>query len=120
MADKTNKILVIDDENAILLMMNDILEILGYEMDGVMTVREGLEKVVQDTYDFIICDLSLPDSDGREFFKNAILKKPEIKGKVVFSSGYLQEGELQEFCEINQIKFLSKPFKVEDIQAVLK
>ena len=120
MSADTNKILVIDDENAILLMMDDILDILGFKMEGVMTAKEGLEKLEQEDFAYIICDLSLPDINGREFFNRAVIKKPDIKGKFVFASGYLNTGELKDFCDANEIAFLNKPFKIENIQEVLK
>ncbi|GAB4182534.1 MAG: hypothetical protein Kow00108_19410 [Calditrichia bacterium] len=114
------KVLVIDDEQPILSMMEDILELLEVEMDGVETGNEALEKIKSGGYDLIICDLNLPDMDGKEFFVKAMEYEPGIKGKFVFSTGMNMDADMKSYCEQHSIRFLGKPFRIEDIQKLIQ
>lgn len=111
-----SKVLIIDDEQPIISMMEDIMELFEIEMDGAESGKEALELLSQNDYDYIICDMNLPDMDGKEFYKKAVELKPSIKGSFAFSTGYSQDPEIKSFCEEHQIDFLAKPFRVEDIQ----
>lgn len=113
------KVLVIDDEEPIRTMMEDILDLFDVRMVGAETGEEALEILEKEDFDFIICDLNLPDMDGKEFFRLSVERKPEVGGKFAFSTGFAQDPDLQRFCENHKIQFLSKPFRVEDIQRLL-
>ncbi len=114
-----NKILVIDDEQPILMMLEDILDLLGFEMVGAVNAAEAMEKIKEHEYKYIVCDLSLPDSDGRTLYTKIAESYPQFSDRFIFSSGHLQDSDLLEFCEGRNIKFLGKPFKIEDIQKLL-
>ncbi len=117
---KVSKVLVIDDETPIISMMQDILELFEIEMDGVGTGEEALKLLQENDYDYVICDLNLPDMDGREFYKKAVELKDKVKNAFAFSTGYAQDGDMKRFCDENGIKFLAKPFRLEDIQALFQ
>jgi hypothetical protein len=53
--------------------------------------------------------------DGIEFYKNAILKFPECKGRFIFFVDVLR-GEQWDFFRKNNIKCLKKPSQIKDIK----
>ncbi len=60
------KVLVIDDEKAILKAIKDILEYEKYQVDTALDGFEGVEKFKKDNYDIVLCDIKMPKMDGIE------------------------------------------------------
>jgi CheY-like chemotaxis protein len=60
------KILLIDDEAAILITLNKILRGAGYETHTATNGRDGLALFQRETFDLIILDRSMPEMNGEE------------------------------------------------------
>jgi len=60
------KILVIDDEEAILITLKKILRTAGYEAQTAQTGREGLDLFGQGAWDVVIVDRKMPGMNGEE------------------------------------------------------
>lgn len=58
------KVLIIDDEEAILKMLSQTLTRKGYSPDIVTNAGEGLAKIQSEKYCFIITDIKMPDISG--------------------------------------------------------
>jgi len=112
--------LVVDDEPIICNLLAKIFDHLGYKyylannsLSAVETLKEHLDEI-----DIAIVDLIMPETDGLETIKN--LK--EIKGDLIalLSSGQSENS----FDNANRTSavdgFLSKPYRVEHLTAVLK
>ncbi|MFC1829937.1 response regulator, partial [Thermodesulfobacteriota bacterium] len=65
------RLLVIDDEENMRHMLFSLLEKHGYRVDMASDGPEALEMVDQTLYDFILCDLKMPNMSGMEFFEAA-------------------------------------------------
>lgn len=64
---RSQKILIVDDEPGIIKMLETILRKEGYTAIGcAFTGQEALEQVHQHSYDLIVLDVMLPDTDGFE------------------------------------------------------
>ena len=61
-----NKILIIEDEEAIADLEKDYLELSGFQVEIEHEGDKGLERAVSSDYDLIILDLMLPGMDGFE------------------------------------------------------
>ena len=64
MAIEKKKILVIDDEENIRLVLKSILQKEGYEVHEAGDGKAGLDKIDSDVYDLILCDVRMPTMDG--------------------------------------------------------
>lgn len=64
-----SRILVVDDEPAILRFLRPALEANGYEMQSVGTMAEALKRIAASTPDVVVLDLGLPDGDGKEVIR---------------------------------------------------
>jgi len=58
------KILIIEDDRDILLILKDQLELDGFEVYGAETAQEGLKLLREKRPDLVVLDLNLPDMDG--------------------------------------------------------
>ncbi|MDR3403732.1 MAG: response regulator [Chthoniobacter sp.] len=60
------KVLVVDDETAILFTLKRILEYSGYEVHTASSGREGLSAFQQGQWDLVTLDRSMPEMNGEE------------------------------------------------------
>lgn len=58
------KILVVDDDQYLRELYEEILKSEGYEVETAQHGREGLSKLHQGGYDFVLLDVMLPEIDG--------------------------------------------------------
>ena len=58
------KLLLIDDDPNLILLVKDYLEFRGYEVVTAENGREALEVLDQQTPDMIICDVMMPEIDS--------------------------------------------------------
>lgn len=65
MTDPQRRLLVIEDENPIRRFLRIVLEGAGYAVAEAARGREGIEKAATTAPDLVICDLGLPDIDGK-------------------------------------------------------
>ncbi len=65
-------ILVIDDEKSIRNTLKDILEMEKYKVEEAENGEVALEKINQEKYDVILCDIKMPGMDGIEVLDKAL------------------------------------------------
>ena len=63
------KLLLIDDDPNLILLVKDYLEFRGYNVDTAENGREALEVLDQNVPDMIICDVMMPELDGFDVLK---------------------------------------------------
>ncbi len=66
------KILIIDDERSIRNTLRDILESEKYTIDDAEDGLTGLDKIKQNEYDVILCDIKMPRLDGMEVLSKSL------------------------------------------------
>lgn len=114
------KILIIDDSPSMRAILKDMLEAEGYQVEEAADGHHGLKMVQSIKVDLIITDLSMPVMDGIQFVREA-KKLPLCKFVpiVVLTS----EGDSKKLDEAKQAgasTWLSKPFKENQLRAMLK
>jgi DNA-binding NtrC family response regulator len=60
------RILIIDDEQSIRRTLREILEYEKYQVEDAETGMEGLQKISEQDFDVILCDIKMPEMDGIE------------------------------------------------------
>ena len=105
-----SKLLIVDDEVAILEALTDILAVEGYEVATAANGAEGLKRAGEDRPDLILLDLMMPVLDGQEMLRR-LKESSELRGipVVVMSAGRVTKAELQ------GSRFLAKPFELDDL-----
>jgi CheY-like chemotaxis protein len=105
-----SKLLIVDDEVAILEALMDILSVEGYEVATAANGAEGLQQVGRDRPDLILLDLMMPVMDGQEMLRR-LKDDPALRTipVVVMSAGRVTKAELQ------GSQFLAKPFELDDL-----
>ena len=98
------RLLIIDDEVALLDLLKRYLERLGYEVDIVSNAEDALVRFESDPqrYACVLTDLTLPRMNGEELLARMRLKNPKLKALI--SSGYPYEPKAK------RTLFLQKPY----------
>jgi len=114
------KILVVDDcwENR--LVLENLLEPIGFEIQQAEDGRQGLELAKSWRPDLIITDLVMPEMDGFEMTK-AMRETPELRDAlIVASSASVFNFDRQKSREVGCTDFLPKPVQAEELFACLQ
>lgn len=112
------RILVIEDESALLQDFCKGLRIKGYAVDLAENGRKGYQMAMDEEYDLIILDLNLPEMDGLELLSRLKKEKRQIK-VLILSANHQLETKLSGF-ESGASDYLTKPFHFEELEARIR
>ncbi len=111
------KILLVDDENALIRSLQPVLIAKGYGVDSAGTAAEALKKARDTVFDIILLDLGLPDADGKEI----IGKLLELNAlSILVLSARHQEAEKVAALDQGADDFINKPFNIEELLARIR
>ena len=111
------RLLLIDDDPNLILLVKDYLEFRGYKVITAENGREALEVLEQETPDMIICDVMMPEMDGYSLVK-AIREDPKTSWiPVLFLSAKGQSQDRVKGLNIGADVYMVKPFEPEELVA---
>ena len=116
---RTLRILVVDDEPHILHYMDATLGAWGHQVRLARNGTDALTAAHEETFDLIICDIRMPDVDGREFYERLRAERPALAERVVFATGDSVRGDTRTFLDGRAQPWLSKPFTLAELRRVL-
>ncbi len=112
------RLLIIDDEENMRHMLSSLLNKSGYRVDTASDGADALRMVDQTLYDFILCDLKMPNMNGMEFFDTA--RDKLWATTVIMMSAYGSIDTAVEAVKKGAYDFISKPFKPDEVLLTLK
>jgi two-component system, NtrC family, response regulator AtoC len=112
------RILIIDDEESFRHMLSVILKREGFEVETASDGEEGLQKVMMNTYEQVLCDIRMPRMDGLDFLKE--VQKTGIDATLIMMSAYGTIDTALEAMKLGAYDYISKPFKPDEIILTLK
>jgi two-component system, OmpR family, KDP operon response regulator KdpE len=111
------RVLVADDEAAILRFLKPALEANNYEMIGAGTVAESIKRIAADAPDIVVLDLGLSDGDGKEVIRQ-VREWSDVP--IVVLSARDREAEKIESLDLGADDFINKPFGVGELLARMR
>jgi two-component system KDP operon response regulator KdpE len=111
------RVLVIDDEAAILRFLKPALEANNYEMASAGTVAEGIKRIAAEMPDIVLLDLGLPDGDGKDVIKRA---REWSDLPIIVLSAREREVEKIEALDFGADDYVNKPFNVGELLARMR
>lgn len=110
------RIVVVDDEPAILRMSSRILQRVGHVVVTFENGRLGIEHLRREAADLLITDIFMPDMEGLETVKLAHALLPEMPIVAVSGGGSMQSMNYLEFARrFGAVATLGKPFRPVDL-----
>ena len=119
------RVLVVDDEPAILRFLKPALEANNYDVAHAATVAEAIKRIAADAPDIVLLDLVLlgpdgkPSADGFQMCRE-IKRTSQNRIKVVVVSAKGDEDSAEWALMQGADAFLQKPFAVEDLISVMQ
>ena len=110
------KILMADDEPAILEIMAKKVGMAGYEVVTAVDGQDAWEKIISEAPDVILLDLTMPRKDGLEVLKDLRQNPPSSKWQPVIIVSALREfKDIQTGLSLEADHYLTKPCSMEDV-----
>ncbi len=116
-----SRILVIDDEPNILMMLKRMLERAGYDVDIAVNGEEGLELFKKFPADLIITDIVMPEKEGLETIRELKKQYPGLKIIAISGGGRIDSREYLESARLfGASKIFQKPFRQKEMISAVK
>lgn len=112
-----NKILIVDDQVGIRLLLNDVFSSQGYRVSLAEDGQKALEKIYNDEFDLIILDYHLPFLNGQEILDK--MKQDQIFIPVILMSGAIENVAKDKLKWPKTIKVMAKPFNIIDMSEIV-
>ncbi len=113
------KILVIDDEAEMRLLLTKALERAGYEVIDTASGRSGLELALQENPDLVLCDVGLPDLSGYEVLKSLRARPDAASLPLILVTGLADLQGMREGMRLGADDYVPKPFDLEELLALV-
>ena len=112
------RLLVIDDEENMRHMLSKVLGKTGYNVETASNGHEGLKMIQNTDYDFVLCDIKMPNMSGMDFLKAA---RDKIRTTtVIMMSAYGTIDTAIAAMKLGAYDYISKPFKADEVYLTLK
>ena len=109
-----NTILLVEDSESIVMGLKYSLEQEGFRVTSAKTIAEA---EVASNYDLILLDITLPDGNGFDFFKE-VKKKEDIP--VIFLTARDEEIDIVKGLDLGAEDYIVKPFRVKELISRIK
>lgn len=115
MAEKA-KVLIVDDQSAVIASFEEILKIKDYEVIGFEKGKDAIASIEKNKYAMAFVDLRMPEMDGIEVLKQIKAKDPSIE--VIIVTAYASEESFANAITLGAMEYLRKPFLMGEVYAL--
>jgi len=115
---EARRVLVVDDEDAIVDLLREVLSEEGYSVDSATNGSSGLNMALEEVYDAIVLDWMLPDLEGPDFVRRLVSAGVATPVLILTARQHLQDRV--QGLDSGADDYLTKPFAVEELLARLR
>lgn len=112
------KILVIDDDRDMCLLLKRFLSKHGFEVDEANTSKKAIEMIEATEYDLVLCDFRLDNTDGKTMLVKIKEKYPHMP--VIIITGYSDIKIAVEVMKLGAYDYITKPLFPDEIILTIK
>lgn len=114
----SNKILFVEDEEDLTLIVADTLRGEGYEVVTAVDGEDGLEKFKTEAADIVVADVMMPKMDGFTMAKQIRKLSPTVP--LLFLTAKSTIDDVEQGFEIGADDYLKKPFELRELIVRIK
>jgi DNA-binding NtrC family response regulator len=112
------RVLVVDDERSILLLLEEALTQWGYNVACASNVTEALAAIKTQVFDAALTDVRMPDMSGLDLLRE--IKKQDESIEVVIMTGYPTITSAVEALKEGAYDYLSKPLILDELRHLMQ
>jgi two-component system, NtrC family, response regulator AtoC len=112
------RLLIVDDEENMRHLLTTMLRNSGYRIHTASNGVQAMNAMAESPFEFVLCDLKMPEMDGLEFLSAAAEWLAE--STVIMMSAYGSIDTALEAMKLGAYDFISKPFKPDEVLLALK
>jgi DNA-binding NtrC family response regulator len=112
------RILVVDDDEAILDSLKGYLVLKGYDVDTAKTAKEAMRKSEAHFYNLAILDIRLPDANGTDLLTKMRKNRPEMMK--IMLTGYPDQANTMVSLNKGANAYLLKPVELDKLLKVVE
>lgn len=114
------QILIADDDQAMLQMVEQVLDHEGYAVLSAGSVEEALDIIESTTPDLFLIDLALPGKDGVELCRVLRSNEATTNAPIIFLTGHNNVYSAAQALEAGGDDYIRKPFAVRELTARIR
>ena len=115
---KKNRVLVVDDEDALRDLLSAELRRVGYDVTSAGDGIEAIPLIQQNKFDVVLLDINMPNTGGIEVLKFIQQNSPTTKA--IMLTGFADLKHAMESKQFGASDFITKPFSISDVKATLE
>jgi ActR/RegA family two-component response regulator len=108
------KILLVDDDETVRCILQEQLEIHGFEVVTASGVKNALQRILADSFDVLLTDLNMP-GDGDGLTVVSAMRNAHPKAVTLVYSGYLEMAKAANAILLQADHILLKPLNIQDL-----
>ncbi len=112
-------VLVVDDEPEIGAMLAELLTADGHRVATAANGAEALARLLEGSYDLILCDLRMPKMDGPTLYSELERRLPHLVQRIIFFTGDSLSSAAREFLDRTAAPRVGKPFNFGELRRVI-
>ena len=117
MRNNKKRVLIVDDEPDVTLVLKQVLDENGFEADSYDEPRLALNNFKVNMYDLLLLDIKMPDINGLDLYQE--MRKIDDKVKVCFLTAsemfYEKFRKEEPYCKFDKELFIAKPIENEEL-----
>lgn len=118
MMDQKDRVLIVDDDEAVRTTLYKVMKSNGIETDMASNGQEALDKVAQNKYDLMLLDVNMPGVDGFEVIQR--VREKNIQTPIMIISARTEDYDTLYGLDIGADDYLTKPFNPITLGAKVK
>jgi CheY-like chemotaxis protein len=117
------RILVVDDEEHIVMILRDSLEFSGFQVVTALNGIDALQEIEKQKPDLIVLDIGMPKMDGWEVCRRLKSDEKNRGIPIIILTAYAQTSDQKKGVELGADRFITKPcdltYLIEEINELL-
>lgn len=109
-----HKVLIVDDQNGIRILLMEVFSSEGYETYQAANGKIALDIVRKQEPDLVLLDMKIPGMDGLEILKHIKQMNPDIK--VIMMTAYGELDMIKEATDLGALMHFTKPFDIDEMR----
>jgi len=114
---ESRKLLLVDDDPAVLNMLQKLIRSFGYEFDTAADGLQAMSKLEEDDYAIVLTDMMMPRMTGMELIRHIQQNHPHIN--TIAMTGYDRTFTYTDVIRAGANDFITKPFSADELEAKL-